>query len=122
MEFWSLVAAAAISFVGMIFHGAVGGKIYMGNINKSDMEPLTKTLSLVSWHMFTIMLFVGAVGFFYIARHPELALVAYPLIAMNALGAALFFLLGLGQHRQLFTLPGAYLMAGTAVFGWLGIS
>lgn len=123
MDNWLLIAAAAMSLFGMIFHGVVGAKIYMGNINNSDMQALTKSLSLGSWHMFTIMLFVGAVGFFYVANNQGDVVLAYPLIAMNGLGAVLFIFFGLGkQHRQLLTMPGAYLMASTAVLGWLGIS
>jgi glucan phosphoethanolaminetransferase (alkaline phosphatase superfamily) len=122
MAYWFLVSAAAISLLGMVFHGVVGGKIYMGNIYKSDLEPLGKSLSLVSWHMFTIMLFVGAVVLFYVASHPDYKLAAYPVIAMNALGAVLFIFLGLGQHRQLITMPGAYLMAATSILAWLGLS
>jgi hypothetical protein len=72
--------------------------------------------------MFTIMLFVGAVVLFYVASHPDYKLAAYPVIAMNALGAVLFIFLGLGQHRQLITMPGAYLMAATSILAWLGLS
>jgi len=32
----------------------------MGNINKTDMEPLTKSLSFVSRHIFTTFLFTEA--------------------------------------------------------------
>jgi len=35
----------------MFFHGVAGQTKYMDNIYKSEMEPLTKSLSLVSWHM-----------------------------------------------------------------------
>ena len=46
MEFLYLMVAAFISLVGMLFHGIVGQKIYMGNIYKSELEALTQ-LSLI---------------------------------------------------------------------------
>ena len=48
MNFWFLILGAAISFVGMIFHGFVGQKKYMGNINQSTLENLTKSLTDIS--------------------------------------------------------------------------
>ena len=64
---WFLILGAIISLVGMFFHGVVGQSKYMGNIYKSEMEPLTKSLSLVSWHVFTIFLFFRALTLFYTA-------------------------------------------------------
>ena len=54
MESLLLMAAAAVALGGALFHGYVGGKIYMGQVNTSDLVPLTRSLSLVSWHMFTV--------------------------------------------------------------------
>ncbi len=122
MDYWFLIIAAILSFAGMVFHGFVGGRIYMGNINKIDMEPLTKSLSLVSWHVFTLFLAVASFTFLYIAHMPSAYLAAYPLIAVNLLVALLFIALGMSGHRQLLTLPGAYLMGATGLFAWLGIS
>ena len=61
--FWLLMAAVALSLFGAFFHGVVGGRMYMNNINDTDLEPLGKSLSLVSWHIFTIFLLVGAITF-----------------------------------------------------------
>ena len=121
MEYWFLITGAIISFAGMLFHGIAGQIKYMGNINKADMEPLTKSLSLVSWHVFTIFLFISAVTLTYIAYNPKFAIAAYPVIGVNLLGAVLFILLGLGKHRILLKMPGAYLMGSTAILAWLGI-
>ena len=49
METILLVVAALIAFAGAIFHGFIGGKIYMSNIRDSNLLPLTQSLSLVSW-------------------------------------------------------------------------
>ena len=122
MDYWFLMLGAVLSLAGMVFHGFVGGKVYIGNINKSDLEPLTKSLSLVSWHIFTIFLFVSAVTLIYSAYNSSFAIAVYPVIVVNLLGAVLFLMLGVGKHRILLLLPGAYLMGATALLGWLGIS
>jgi hypothetical protein len=116
-----LISGALISLVGMLFHGMAGQKKYMGNIYASDMEPLTKSLSLVSWHVFTIFLFISALTLSYSAYNPNLALAVYPIIGVNLLGSLLFIFLGLGNHKSLLKMPGAYLMGATALLAWLGI-
>ena len=118
---WFLLSASIISLVGMVFHGVAGHKIYMGNINGSDLESLTKSLSLVSWHIFTIFLLVSAIVLAYVAYHPEFVLATHPIIGVNALGSVLFVFLGFTGHRPLLKLPGAYLMGGTALLALLGL-
>ena len=121
MDYWCLISAAAISLFGAIFHGIIGGKIYMANINNSNMESLTKSLSLVSWHIFTIFLCVGAIALSIAAYIPAFTPVTYPIVAVNLLGSILFVFLGLSGHKMLIKMPGAYLMAGTALFAGLGV-
>tara|TARA_B100001173_G_C15768920_1_gene454181 strand:+ start:59 stop:421 length:363 start_codon:yes stop_codon:yes gene_type:complete len=116
-----LISGALISMVGMLFHGIVGQKKYMRSINKSEIEPLAKSLSLVSWHVFTVFLFISALTLFYIAYNPNLAIAAYPIIGVNLLGSLLFIFLGLGKHKVLLKMPGAYLMGSTALLVWLGL-
>ena len=122
MESLLLTAAAVVALGGALFHGYVGGKIYMGHINASDLMPLTQSLSLVSWHMFTIFLLVSGATLICVAMKPDLALLSYPILLANALGAALFLLLGVMGHGRLLRLPGLYLMSMTALLGWLGVS
>ena len=122
MEYWFLIIAGLISFIGMLFHGIAGHLKYIGTINDSALEPLTKSLSLVSWHVFTIFLFVGSAVLIYVAYNPATSLALYPVIGVNILGALLFVLLGLGKHRALLKMPGAYLMGFTAFFAYMGIS
>lgn len=122
MDYWFLMAGAIISLAGMVFHGFTGGKIYINNVNDSGMESLTKSLSLVSWHMFTIFLFISASTLIYIAYNPKFAIAAYPVICINLLGSLLFVVLGLGKHRTLLRMPGTFLMGITALLAWLGIS
>ena len=121
MDYWFLMAGAIISLAGMVFHGFIGGKIYMKNVNESSMEALTKSLSLVSWHAFTIFLFTSASTLIYIAYNPEFTIAVYPIIGINILGSLLFVFLGLGRHRALLRMPGAVLMGTTALLAWLGI-
>ena len=122
MEYWFLIIAGLMSFIGMLFHGIAGHLKYIGAINDSALEPLTKSLSLVSWHVFTIFLFVGSAVLIYVAYNPATSLALYPVIVVNLLGALLFVLLGLGKHRALLKMPGAYLMGFTAFFAYMGIS
>ena len=56
-----------------------------------------------------------------VAYNPSLRIVAYPIIIINAIGAILFVYLGLGSHKALLKMPGAYLMASTAIVSYLGI-
>ena len=121
MEFWFLIIAALISVAGALFHGVVGQKKYMGNIYQSDLQALSKSLSLVSWHVFTIYLLVSAVILVYIAYYPSSSAAAYPIIIVNVLGTLLFLFLGFGNHKILIKMPGAYLMLSTAIFAWMGI-
>jgi hypothetical protein len=120
MAFWYLNVAAFIAAVGAVFHGYVGGRIYLGRINSSDLEDLTKSLSLVSWQVFTIWLSVSAGVLVCISLDASLGLMAYPVIAVNALCALLFVYLGSTGHGQLLKLPGAYLTGATACLAYLG--
>ena len=122
MESSLVTAAALIALAGALFHGVVGGKIYMGHIKASELMPLKQSLSLVSWQMFTVFLVVSGATLICVAMKPDLALLAYPVLIGNALGAALFSLLGVMGHARLLRLPGMYLMGFTALLGWLGIA
>lgn len=121
MKLWMLFGAALLSLFGAFFHGVLGHRLYMGNINASDLEPLGKSLSLVSWHMFTIFLIIGGGSLAWVASNPSMNLLAYPVIFINALGALMFLGLGVAGHRQLLRLPGLYLMGGTAILAWLAV-
>ena len=122
MQFTLLMVAAAIAMLGAIFHGYVGGRLYMKNIRESQLASLTQLLSLVSWQMFTVLLLVSAITFIVVAWQPHLALMAVPLMGANALGACLFLVLSLMGHSALIKLPGLYLMGLTALLSWLGIA
>ena len=122
MEASLVTAAGIIALAGALFHGVVGGKIYMGHIKASELLPLTQSLSLVSWQMFTVFLVVSGATLICVAVKPDLASLAYPVLVGNALGAALFSILGVMGHARLLKLPGMYLMGLTALLGWLGIA
>jgi len=120
MEHSLLVLGGALSFVGTLLHGLMGGRIYSANIGKSDLEPLGKALSYFSWQFHSIHLFVCAVTPVYIAQDPGFAIAAYPIIGINFRGALLFLGLGLAD-RELMKMPGALLMGGIAALAWFGI-
>ena len=121
MESLLLMAASLIALGGAVFHGYVGGRIYMRHVRSSDLMPLIQSLGLVSWQMFTIFLLVSGATLICVAAKPNLALLGYPILLGNALGAGLFLLLGVTGHASLLKLPGMYLMSLTAVLGWLGL-
>ena len=122
MEAALVTAAALIALAGALFHGVAGGKIYMGHIKASELMPLSQSLSMVAWQMFTVFLVVSGATLLCVAMKPNLALLAYPVLVGNVLGAALFSLLGVIDHARLLRLPGMYLMGLTALLGWLGIA
>ena len=122
MEAFYVTAAALIALAGALFFGLAGGIIYMGHIKASELMPLTQSLSLVAWQMFTVFLVVSGATLLCVAMKPNLALLAYPVLVGNVLGAALFSLLGVIDHARLLRLPGMYLMGLTALLGWLGIA
>ena len=81
----------------------------------------TKNLTVGIISFPTIFLFISALTLIYIAYNPEFAIAAYPVIGINLLGSLLFIFLGLGRHRALLRMPGAFLMGITALLAWLGI-
>ena len=119
MNNWFLISGAILSLLGMVFHGFIGGKIYGTNINKSNLEPLGKTLSMFSWQFHTIFLFITACTLIYIAINPKFAIAAYPIIGINILGAIYFLILGIG-NREFLKMPGAALMGAIALLALLG--
>ena len=121
MAYWCLILASLLSLASAAFHGYAGGNIYGGNIAASDLDPLTQSLSLVSWHIFTIFLIVSAFVLSWVAHYPLHKMAVYPTIAINVLGALLFVALGLAGHGELMQMPGAYLMGGIAALSWMGV-
>lgn len=116
-----MIFGALLALVGSLFHGIIGHIKYIGNINTSDLPDLSKSLSLVSWHVFTIFLIISSMTLIYVALNPNLYIALYPIIAINFFGAFLFIILGFSKHKILLKMPGAYLMGGTAIFALLGI-
>ena len=121
MAFWYLNIAAFIAAVGAVSHGYLGGRIYLCHINGSDLEDLTKSLSVVSWQVFTIWLAMSAGVLVCISLDASLGLMTYPIVAVNAFCALLFVYLGVTGHEQLLKLPGAYLTGATAGLAYRGI-
>ena len=90
-------------------------------INGSDLEGLTKSLSLIAWQGFTIWLAVSAGVLVCVSLDASLGFMAYPIIAVNVLCALLFVYLGLTGHGQLLKLPGAYVTGAIAGLAYLGV-
>ena len=83
------------------------------------MTTLSKSLSLVSWHNVTIVLLFRPLPSVSYPTTPRFEIAEYPLIGVNFLGVTLFILLGLGNHKTLTKLPGAYLMSITGLLALL---
>jgi len=45
IEFWLLMVASALSLFGAFFHGMVGGRMCMNNINNLNLEPRASLLA-----------------------------------------------------------------------------
>jgi len=54
----------------------------MENVDRSDLEPLKKSLSLISWHIFTVFFFVSAVTLSYLAYNAGFVIAVYPVIVV----------------------------------------
>ena len=107
MAFWYLNIAAFIAALGAVFHGYVGGRIYLGHIYGSELEDLTKSLSVGSLQVFTIWHGVSAGVLGCGSIDASVWLIGYPIIAVHALCALLVVYLAVKGHGQRLTLPGA---------------
>ncbi|MEC7209316.1 MAG: hypothetical protein VXV87_00930 [Pseudomonadota bacterium] len=118
MTYWLWMSAGGVALAATVVHGIWGRKIYLGNINAAEMEGLTKSLSAVSWDAFSVQLLVSALTLLYVSNNPDAALIAVPIIIMSFLGAGIFIGLFVTGHKNLISLPGAYLLLAIGVLGW----
>ena len=81
-----MIFGALLALVGALFHGIIGHIKYIGNVNSSDLPDLSKSLSLVSWHVFTIFLIISSMTLIYVALNPNLYIALYPIITTNLFG------------------------------------
>ena len=121
MAFWCLNTAALIAAVGAAIHGYVGGRIYLGGVSNSDLDGLAKSLIILLWQAFTVWLVFSAGVLVCVSLEASLRLMAYPIIAVNALYALLFVYFGFAGHVQLLKLPGAYVTGAIAGMAYLGV-
>lgn len=121
MSFYLFMAAALLSFCAAAFHGIFGRRIYMAAIRAANLPERSVSLSAVSWDMFTVMLTVGGLTLLCVAYNDEALWMAYPIMLMHLVGAAVFFLLSLRGHKALMRLPGGYLMAAIGGLIWLAL-
>lgn len=115
------IAAALGCFLGGGFHGVVGRRIYLANIRAAALPARTVSLSTVAWDTFTVMLAVSGLTLLCVAFNPMALWMAYPIMLMLGLGAAIFALLAVAGHKDLIRLPGGYLQAVIALLIFLGL-
>ncbi|CAI8417468.1 MAG: Uncharacterised protein [Rhodobiaceae bacterium UBA7378] len=121
MSFYLLMTAAAVCFLAVAAHGIWGRKIYLGLIDKTILPAREKSISAVSWDVFTIMLSVSGLSLLFVAFNRHAILMAYPIMAIHLMGACLFFFFMAKGHKELVALPGAYLMGAIGVLTLLAI-
>ena len=121
MTYWLWISAGGVALAATAIHGIWGRKIYLGNVNAAKMEGITKSLSAVSWDAFSVQLLVSALTLFYVANNPDAALMAVPIIIMSFLEAGGFIGLYATGHKNLISLPGAYLLLAIGVLGWAAL-
>lgn len=110
MSYYLFMMAAAICFLSVGVHGIWGRRIYLGLIAKTNLPAREKSISAVSWDVFSIMLLVSGLSLVFVALNPQAIWMAYPIIAIHLMGAGVFFSLMARGHKELAALPGAYLM------------
>lgn len=121
MSFYLFMGAVMTAAVGAGFHGILGRRLYLAAIRAANLPPRTVSLSTVSWDMFTVWLVVSGLTILCVAFNDEAIWMAYPIMLMNLVGAAVFFLLMLVGHKDLVRLPGAYLLAVTGGLIYLAL-
>ena len=115
MSFYLLWAGALVCFASVYVHGVWGRRLYTGFISDSNLPVREKAVSYVSWDVFTVMLAVSGMALAYVAHHPSMLAIVYPIMAMHLGGAGVFLFLILSGHKALIRLPGAFLMGGTGM-------
>ena len=111
MSYYLFMTAAAICFLSVGVHGIWGRRIYLRLIAQTNLPAREKSISAVSWDVFSIMLLVSGLSLVYVALNPQDIAMAYPIIAIHLMGAGVLFRLIARGHKELVALPGAYLMA-----------
>ena len=113
MSYYLFIAAAVVCLVSVYVHGVWGRRLYSGFISDSNLPAREKAVSFVSWDVFTVMLAVSGAALFYVAYHPSMLAMVYPIMAMHLGGAGVVLFLIISGHKTLIRLPGAFLMGGT---------
>jgi hypothetical protein len=115
MSFYLFLIAAAICFLSAGVHGIWGRGIYLGFIEQTNLPTREKTISAVTWDIFTIMLLVSGGSLGFVAFNTHAIWMAYPIMLINLMGAGVFFAMIATGRKELIALPGAYLMTSIGV-------
>lgn len=121
MSYYLFLAAAAICLLSVYVHGVWGRRMYSGFISKSELPVREKSVSMVSWDVFTVMLAVSGLTLVCVALNADLVAMAYPIMLMHFGGAGIFLLLAARGYQQLLRLPGCYLMGSTGLLILLAV-
>lgn len=116
MSYYLFMTAAAICFLSVAVHGIWGRRIYLGLIADTNLPAREKSISAVSWDVFSVMLLVSGLSLVFVALNPQAIWIAYPIVAMHLMGAGVFIRLMMKGHKELAALPGAYLLLAIGLF------
>ena len=116
MSYYLFMTAAAICFLSVAVHGIWGRRIYLGLIADTNLPAREKSISAVSWDVFSVMLLVSGLSLVFVALNPQAIWMAYPIVAMHLMGAAVLIRLMMKGHKELAALPGAYLLLAIGLF------
>jgi hypothetical protein len=90
MSYYLFMTAAAICFLSVGVHGIWGRRIYLRLIAQTNLPAREKSISAVSWDVFSIMLLVSGLSLVYVALNPQDIAMAYPIIVIHLMGAGRF--------------------------------
>ncbi|MDC0131723.1 hypothetical protein OAI46_07415 [Alphaproteobacteria bacterium] len=111
MSFYLFLSGSVVCFFSAAVHGIWGRKIYLGLIAETNLPAREKSISAVSWDVFTVMLLTSGACLLFVAFNRQAIWMAYPIMIIHFMGAGVFFLSIAKGNKELIALPGAYLMS-----------
>lgn len=116
----SILAAAFIAGITVFLHVIGGGAEVQTPIQDSALSPFLKAISLVIWHVITVMLVVMAISLAWCARHENKPLEA-AILAINFGFIGLFLFYGLSELGEIKSMAQWVIFTAIAalqIIGW----
>lgn len=113
-------AAAAVSFLTVIFHAMAGGVRVVRPMLASELNSTIKAVLYGCWHAFTVLYLGVAAAFMWAALVPSVSQIALAATILAAVLGALSVLVILRFRQRFARLPHWALFLLVALFGALG--